>query len=154
MVGADGVVVAVDVAGGGAPVLLTGTGRGGGKREGAAEVGGAKGPGWWVEGKEGAALTGGAVVEGTETGGGRDMPPHAGVLTLADTTGDLELKLRRPPALGVDVVATLVGALGPGTHTAGGGPNGDEGAGHVAGVVELPLLKLLTLLLQHNNNTY
>jgi hypothetical protein len=96
------------------------------------------------------------VVEGTETGGGgglRDMPPHAGALTLADTTGDLELKLKRPPALGVDVVATDVGALEPEIHT-GGGPNGDDGAGHVAGVVELPLLKLLTLLLQHINSTH
>lgn len=76
------------------------------------------------------------------------MPPHAGAPTLAETTGDLALKLRRPPALGDEVDAThTAGVFEPGIHTGGGGPNGDDGAGHVAGVVELPRLRLLTLLL-------
>lgn len=81
------------------------------------------------------------------------MPAHGAAPTLADTTGDLELKLSRPPAVvpGWDVAETLTAgeqlAVEPGTPE-GRAPNGEEGAGHVAGVVELPLLRLLTLLLQ------
>jgi len=52
-------------------------------------------------------VEGAAVVE-EETGTGRGLrcdAPHGGGATLADTTGDLALKLRRPP----DVVAEALG---------------------------------------------
>jgi hypothetical protein len=142
---------AVDV-GGGAGMLLfaaeTGKG-GGGNREEGAEVGGAKGPAC----KLGAELTEG---EGTATDaaeetigavvlGLRVTPDQAeGAPILAVTTGDLELKLSKPP--GEIVEDALTAGEPAGTHE-GGAPNGDDGAGHVAGVVELPLLRLLTLLL-------
>lgn len=79
--------------------------------------------------------------------GFNETPVHADdAPMLAVTTGDLELKLSSPPEDTVEATPTDGGAP-EGILDGGGGPNGDEGAGQVAGVVELPLLKLLTLLL-------
>jgi hypothetical protein len=98
--GADVVAVAVEVGGGAddaagdaAEAFADETGGciGGGNSWGA-EVGGAKGP---PEDDAGAGWCGAA-------------PAQGGGATLADTTGDLALKLRRPP---VDVAVALAGVL-------------------------------------------
>lgn len=96
-VGADVVAVAVEVGGGadddvgaddaaGADADETGGGIGGGNSCGA-EVGGAKGP----------------FADDADTGWSGDAPAQGGGATLADTTGDLALKLRPP----VDVAVAL-----------------------------------------------
>lgn len=98
--GADVVAVAVEVGGGAdddagdAEVLdadETGGGIGGGNSCGA-EVGGAKGP----------------PEDDADGGWCGDAPAQGGGATLADTTGDLALKLRRPP---VDVAVALTGVV-------------------------------------------